>query len=77
MKRIEIDVIDPKNEQAALLRWAARVDEGETPTAAKPKLHFASYRQLHASLTEKRMALLEYVAQREGLSGRSRASARQ
>ena len=31
MKRIEIDIIDPKLEQAALLAWAARADAGVQP----------------------------------------------
>ena len=65
MKRIEIDVIDPKQEQASLLAWAARADKGAPQRAGTPKLHFASYRQLHATLTEKRMELLEYVAVNE------------
>ena len=73
MKRIEIDVIDPKQEQAALLAWAARADKGAPQRAGRgvpqrpgtAKLHFASYRQLHATLTEKRMDLLEYVATNE------------
>jgi predicted transcriptional regulator len=65
MKRIEIDVINPKQEQAALLAWAARADKGAAQRPGTPKLHFASYRQLHATLTEKRMALLEYVAVNE------------
>lgn len=73
MKRIEIDVIDPKVEQVALLAWAARADAGEVLRPASPKLHFASYRQLHATLTEKRMALLEHVAMHEGLSIRQLA----
>lgn len=73
MKRIEIDVIDPKAEQAALLAWAARVDAGEVRRPGSPKLYFASYRQLHGALTEKRMALLEYVAVNEGLSIRQLA----
>ena len=74
LKRIEIDVIDPRDEQAALLAWAARVEAGEVQRSANPRLHFASYRQLHAVLTEKRMALLEYVAMHEGLSIRQLAS---
>ena len=73
MKRIEIDVIDTKLEQAALLAWAARVDAGEVQRTATPKLHFVSYRQLHATLTDKRMALLEHVALNEGLSIRQLA----
>ncbi len=73
MKRIEIDVIDPRAEQAALLAWAARVDAGAASKQTTPQLRFASYRQLHATLTEKRMALLEYVALHEGLSIRQLA----
>ena len=34
MKRIEIDVIDPGTEQAALMAWAARVDAGEAVAVA-------------------------------------------
>ena len=73
MKRIEIDVVDPKAEQAALLAWAARVDAGATQRSAAPKLHFASYRQLHATLTEKRMGLLEHLAVNEAASIRQLA----
>ena len=73
MKHIEIDVIDPRDEQAALLAWAACADAGEVQRSANPRLHFASYRQLHAVLTEKRMALLEYVAMHESLSIRQLA----
>ena len=73
MKRIEIDVIDPGAERAALLSWAARVDAGEAQPAATPRLHFSSYRQLHGAMTEKRMALLEHVARHEGLSIRQLA----
>ena len=73
-KRIEIDVIDPKQEQAALLAWAARADAGAAQRVGTPKLHFASYRQLHATLTEKRMALLEYVAVHEVRSIRQLAA---
>ena len=75
MKRIEIDVVDPKSEQAALLAWAARVDKGAAQRPATPKLRFASYRQLHATLTEKRMALLEHVAANEAASIRQLAVA--
>ena len=65
MKRIEIDVVDPKQEQAELLAWAARADKGAPQRAGTPKLHFATYRQLHATRTEKRMNLLEHVAKNE------------
>ena len=73
MKHIEISVIDPKDEQQALLEWAARVDAGEAMADAKSRLSFSSYGQLHAVLTDKRMSLLEYVAQHEGLSIRQLA----
>ena len=73
MKHIEIAAINPKDEQQALLEWAARVDAGEKMGEAGAKLSFSSYRQLHAVLTDKRMSLLEYVAQHEGLSIRQLA----
>lgn len=75
MRRIAIDVVNPKDEQAALLDWAARVDAGEVMGEAQPHLRFSSYDQLHAVLTDKRMALLEYVAFHEGLSIRRLADA--
>jgi predicted transcriptional regulator len=73
MKHIEISVINPKDEQQALLEWAARVDAGEEMAGAKSRLSFSSYGRLHAVLTDKRMSLLEYVAQHEGLSIRQLA----
>jgi predicted transcriptional regulator len=75
MKHIEISVINAKDEQQALLEWAARVDAGEevVGAGAKSRLSFSSYAQLHAVLTDKRMSLLEYVAQHEGLSIRQLA----
>ena len=74
MSQIEISVINPKMEQQALLEWAAKVDAGEAMPAAGTKLSFSTYAQLHAVLTDKRMSLLEYVAQHEGLSIRQLAS---
>ena len=73
MKHIEIAVINPKDEQKALLEWASRVDAGEEMAEAESRLSFSNYGQLHAVLTEKRMSLLEYVAQHEGLSIRQLA----
>lgn len=73
MKRIEISVISPKDEQQALLEWAARVDAGAEMPETKSQLSFSSYGQLHAILTGKRMSLLEYVAQHEGLGIRQLA----
>jgi len=74
MKHIEISVINPKDEQQALLAWAAHVDAGEPAAKAGARLSFSSYGQLHAVLTDKRMGLLEYVAQHEGLSIRQLAA---
>lgn len=74
MKRIEIGVVDPKDEQQALLDWAARVDAGEKAAAADSRLSFASYSQLHAALTDKRMELLEHVALHEGRNIRQLAA---
>lgn len=74
MKRIEIGVIDPKDEQQALLDWAARVDAGEKVADADSRLSFATYSQLHAALTDKRMELLEHVALHEGRNIRQLAA---
>lgn len=73
MKRIEIDVVNPHDENNALLAWAARVDAGEKVGRAQPRLTFSSFDQLHSALTDKRMALLDYVATHEGLSIRQLA----
>ena len=70
MKRIEIDIADPKQEQHALQEWARRVDLGEDVPDAVPQLRFVSLHQLHATLTEKRLELLRFVADREGLNTR-------
>ena len=74
MKRIEIQVLDPKQEQAQLLNWAAQIDQGLNAQEASPKLTFASYKTLHSLLTDKRMALLEFVANTPNLSIRQLAA---
>ena len=74
MKRIEIQVLDPKQEQAQLLNWAAQIDQGLNAQEASPKLTFASYKILHSLLTDKRMALLEFVANTPNLSIRQLAA---
>ena len=74
MKRIEIEVVNPKQEQAQLMSWASQLDKGQKGKAATPKLRFASYKVLHSMLTEKRMALLEYVANHQNLSIRQLAA---
>lgn len=73
MKRIEIEVVNPKQEQAHLLTWARKLDKGHKGKALTPQLRFASYKVLHSLLTEKRMALLEYVANNQSLSIRQLA----
>lgn len=73
MKRIEIGVINPKAEQQALMEWAARVDADEAVPEGISKLNFVSLRQLHATLTEKRMELLGRIAQQDGLNIRQLA----
>lgn len=73
MKRIEIGIIDPAAEQATLLEWAKSVDSGRSVAAASPQLNFATFKQLHATLTEKRMELLRHVAENENLNIRQLA----
>ena len=68
MKRIEIDITDPKQEQRSLQEWARRVDAGEAMPEALPQLRFMSLHQLHATLTEKRLELLRFAADHEGLN---------
>ena len=68
MKRIEIEVVNPQQEQSQLLSWAAKLDKGQKGNTATPKLRFSSYKVLHSMLTDKRMALLEYVANTQNLS---------
>lgn len=70
MRRIEIDIVDPKDEQRALQEWARRVDAGEQVPEAVPQLRFSSILQLHSTLTEKRLELLRFVADHEGLNTR-------
>ena len=74
MKRIEIQVIDPKQEQDQLLNWAAQIDQGLNAHEASPKLTFASYKTLHSLLTNERMALLEFVDNKPNLSIRQLAA---
>ena len=73
MRRIEIGVINPRDEQQALREWAARVDAGEIMPNAESRLSFATYSLLHSALTNKRMELLECVAQHEGMNIRKLA----
>lgn len=73
MRRIEIGVINAQDEQQALREWAARVDAGETMPNAESQLSFATYGQLHSALTNKRMKLLECIAQHEGMNIRQLA----
>ncbi len=74
MSRIDISVVGAKSEQRRLLKWATRVDAGKTVPEAVSQLNFATYGQLHAALTDKRMALLEFIAQHEGLNIRQLAT---
>jgi len=66
VKRIEIDIADTKQEQRSLQEWARRVDVGEDVPEAVPQLRFVSLHQLHATLAEKRLELLRFVADKEG-----------
>ncbi len=74
MNRIEIGIVDPQAEQVALLAWAERVDAGESLPDANARLNFASFHQLHNTLTAQRMELLRFVANHEGLDSRQLAS---
>ena len=75
MKRIEIGVVNPKAEQRTLMDWAAQVDAGVAMPEGVPQLNFSSFGQLHSTLSERRMDLLEYVACHEGLNIRQLAQA--
>lgn len=68
MKTIEIGVIDPKQDYAELLTLARDIDAGKTMVEAVPRLNFTSLKQLFATITEKRLELIRYVAIHEGLN---------
>ena len=70
----DINIVDAKSEQRELLKWAARVDAGKAVADAVSQLNFATYSQMHAALSEKRMELLEFIAQHEGLNIRQIAA---
>ena len=70
MSRIDINIVDAKSEQRELLKWAA----GKAVEDTVSQLNFATCSQLHTALSEKRMELLEFIAQHEGLNIRQIAA---
>jgi len=70
VNQIEITVLKP---QAALDAFAETWRRIETGEEAKPRLAFASLRELFSAITEKRLELLRYVATHEALNVRQLA----
>lgn len=73
MKRIEIGIGGGKQALAEFARVWKRSASGERLPKAVPRVDFASLGEMLATLTPKRMALLDAVAAQPGLSIRALA----
>lgn len=67
MKTIEVTVVNPKDELSSILDIAAQVDAGEGLEEAVPTLTFPTLQRLFSAITDKRLELIRYVADNEGL----------
>ncbi|MCB2261931.1 MAG: transcriptional regulator [Candidatus Thiosymbion ectosymbiont of Robbea hypermnestra] len=65
MNRIEISVLNP---DAALRAFVGTWQVAEAGCEVTPKLAFGSLRELFSAVTEKRLDLLRYLADHEGLN---------
>jgi len=63
MKRLEIEIMHSSDALDAAIDTWHKVEAGERVT---PRLSFGSIRDLFSAITEKRLELLRYVAERQG-----------
>lgn len=70
MSRIEIEVLKSR---AALAAFAETWRKGEAGEAVTPRLAFGSLRSLFSAITEKRLEMIRFVAELEGLNTRQLA----
>lgn len=63
MKRLEIEIMHSSDALDAAIDTWHKVEAGESVT---PRLSFGSIRDLFSAITEKRLELLRYVAERQG-----------
>ncbi len=67
MSRIEFEVLKP---QAALEAFAYSWRRTQSGQASTPRIVFGSLRELFSAITEKRLELVRFVAEHEGLNTR-------
>jgi predicted transcriptional regulator len=67
MSRIEIEVLKSRAALDAFARTWQRVEAGESAT---PRLAFGSLRDLFSAITQKRLEIVRFVAEHEGLNCR-------
>lgn len=67
MSRIEIEILKPQAALDVFTETWHRVEAGESVT---PRLAFGSLRDLFSAITEKRLELIRFVAEREGMNTR-------
>jgi len=70
MSRIEIEVLKSEAALDAFTRTWQRTESGETVT---PRLAFGSLRDLFSAITQKRLEIIRFVAEHEGLNSRQLA----
>jgi predicted transcriptional regulator len=70
MSRIEIEVLKSEAALDAFTRTWQRTEAGETVT---PRLAFGSLRDLFSAITQKRLEIIRFVAEHEGLNSRQLA----
>jgi len=70
MSRIEIEILKPQAALEAFAETWQRVETGET---VPPRLAFGSLRDLFSAITEKRLEMIRFVAEHEGLNTRQLA----
>jgi len=63
MKRFEIEIMRPSNALKAVINTWHKTKPGKQTT---PRISFGSIKDLFSAITEKRLELLRYVAERRG-----------
>ncbi|MCP5407694.1 MAG: hypothetical protein H6963_00110 [Chromatiaceae bacterium] len=70
MRRIEIEITNPRTALDTFTKTWQRAEAGEEVT---PRLAFGKLKDLFSAITEKRLELIRFVAEHEGLNTRQLA----